>query len=81
MASELPVVAVAAGALPADVPADCGVLVPPGQQGPLALAVDSLARDRGRARRMGQAARRHALARFSIERTVDAYERIYAVGR
>jgi hypothetical protein len=26
---------------------------------------------------MGEAARRHALARFSIERMADAYERIY----
>jgi glycosyltransferase involved in cell wall biosynthesis len=78
MASELPVIATAAGELAASVPADCGVIVPPGQQGPLALAVGTLARDRGRARRMGKAARRHALARFSMERTVEAHEHIYA---
>jgi glycosyltransferase involved in cell wall biosynthesis len=78
MACELPVVGTAAGALSRTVPGDCGVLVSPGQEGPLARAVGALVCDRARARRMGQAARRHALARFSIERSVDAYERIYA---
>jgi glycosyltransferase involved in cell wall biosynthesis len=78
MACALPVVATAVGGLPGVVTADCGVLVPAGQAAPLARVVGELAADRGRARRMGEAARRHALARFSIERMVDDYERIYA---
>jgi hypothetical protein len=34
-------------------------------------------RDPARARAMGESARRHALARFSIDRMTDAYEGLY----
>ncbi len=77
MASALPVVATAVGGLPSVVPATCGVLVRPGDEAELARTIGALTRDRTRARAMGEAARRHALARFSIERMADDYERIY----
>jgi len=77
MASELPVVATSVGGLPSVVPDDCGALVPSGDAVALSRAIGDLVRDRPRARAMGEAARRHALASFSIERMADAYERIY----
>jgi glycosyltransferase involved in cell wall biosynthesis len=77
MASALPVVATAVGGLPSAVPASCGVLVPLGDEAELARTIGALSRDRARARAMGEAARAHALAAFSIERVADAYERIY----
>jgi glycosyltransferase involved in cell wall biosynthesis len=80
MACALPVVSTSVGGLPSIVPPECGVLVPPGHEAPLAHAIDALARDRPRARAMGQAARRHALARFSIERMAAEYERLYRHG-
>jgi glycosyltransferase involved in cell wall biosynthesis len=80
MACALPVVSTAVGGLPGIVPPDCGILVAPGQEEPLARAIDGLARDRPRARAMGEAARRHALARFSIERMAAAYEQLYHDG-
>jgi glycosyltransferase involved in cell wall biosynthesis len=73
----LPVVATAVGGLPSAVPPACGVLVPSGDARALQGAIDHLARDRESARKMGIAARSHALASFSIERMADAYERIY----
>jgi glycosyltransferase involved in cell wall biosynthesis len=70
-------VATAVGGLPSAVPASCGVLVPLGDEAELARTIGALSRDRARARAMGEAARAHALAAFSIERVADAYERIY----
>jgi glycosyltransferase involved in cell wall biosynthesis len=77
MASALPVIATAVGGLPSSVPAACGVLVPPRDVLALRRALAGLVNDEPRARTMGEAARRHALARFSIDRMTDAYERIY----
>jgi glycosyltransferase involved in cell wall biosynthesis len=77
MACALPVVATAVGGLPSVVPATCGVLVRPGDEAELARTIGALARDRTRVRSLGESARSHALARFSIERMVDDYERIY----
>jgi glycosyltransferase involved in cell wall biosynthesis len=77
MASGLPVVAPAAGGMAGAVPPGAGVLVPSGDERALAAAIAQLAREPRAARMMGQAARRHALANFSIERVADAYERIY----
>jgi glycosyltransferase involved in cell wall biosynthesis len=77
MACALPVVATTVGGLPSAVPSDCGLLVPPGDDRALAAAIAVLARDRSRTRAMGAAARRHALARFSLGPMADAYERIY----
>jgi glycosyltransferase involved in cell wall biosynthesis len=81
MASSLPVVATSVGGLPSSVPGDCGVLVPPADEVSLRAALGALLGDRARARAMGDAARRHALACFSIDRMVDAYERIYRANR
>jgi glycosyltransferase involved in cell wall biosynthesis len=77
MATALPVVATAVGGLPSSVPADCGVLVPPCDEAALGRALGALMRDPSRARAMGESARRHALARFSIDRMTDAYEGLY----
>jgi glycosyltransferase involved in cell wall biosynthesis len=77
MATGLAVVATAVGGLPSVVPRECGLLVPAGDAGALGGAIDALARDPARARAMGARARRHALARFSIDRMTDAYEAIY----
>jgi len=80
MASALPVVATSVGGLPSVVPSTCGVLVPPGDEADLARTIGGLVRDPARARSLGAAAREHALARFSIERMADDYERIYRGG-
>ncbi len=77
MATELPVVATAVGGLPSSVPSDCGVLVPPGDEAALRECFAALIHDPERGRSMGRAARRHALASFSIDRMTDAYERLY----
>jgi glycosyltransferase involved in cell wall biosynthesis len=80
MACALPVVATATGGLSSVVPASCGVLVRAGDEAELARTLGALVHDRARARSLGEAARRHALARFSIERMADDYERIYRGG-
>jgi glycosyltransferase involved in cell wall biosynthesis len=77
MASALPVVATAVGGLPSSVPTDCGVLVPACDELALRAALAALVADRTRAKEMGEAALRHALARFSIGRMTDAYEDLY----
>jgi glycosyltransferase involved in cell wall biosynthesis len=77
MATGLPVVATAVGGIPSSVGADCGVLVPACDEAALERALGALMRDRGRARAMGESARRHALARFSLDRVTDAYESLY----
>jgi glycosyltransferase involved in cell wall biosynthesis len=80
MACALPVVATAVGGLPSVVPPSCGVLVRPGDEGELARTIGALVHDVSRARALGEAARSHALASFSIERMADAYERVYRGG-
>ncbi len=77
MACALPVVATGVGGIPSAVPATCGILVPSGDASALRQSLDALARDPGRTRALGESARQHALASFSIERMADAYERIY----
>jgi glycosyltransferase involved in cell wall biosynthesis len=49
-----------------------GLVVPPGDSGALATALERLLREPGLARRMGEAARRRAEDRFSVVRQVDA---------
>lgn len=77
MACALPVVATSVGGIPSAVPPGCGLLVPSRDAPALRAAVAALARDPARRRAMGESARRHAVASFSIERMADAYERIY----
>jgi glycosyltransferase involved in cell wall biosynthesis len=80
MATALPVVVTAVGGLPSVVPTGCGLLVPPADERALREAIQGLAAEPPRARAMGAAARRHALASFSIGRMTDAYEGLYERG-
>ncbi|MGH9246589.1 MAG: glycosyltransferase family 4 protein [Acidimicrobiales bacterium] len=61
------------------------VLVPPGQPGPLAMAMAELLDDPIRARRLGERARQSFLDRFtssrSTERMLDLYDRLVPNGR
>jgi len=54
-----------------------GVLVPPGDAGALARALDALMHDTPRRRALGRAARARALAHFSAEVIVPRYEALY----
>ncbi|HEU5321871.1 MAG TPA: glycosyltransferase, partial [Methylomirabilota bacterium] len=54
-----------------------GRLVPPAQPVALAHALRAVLRDPAAARRMGQAGRRRVLARFDIDRHVEATARVY----
>jgi glycosyltransferase involved in cell wall biosynthesis len=56
---------------------ETGLLVEPQNAGALANAVARLLEDPPTAERMGRRARRRALANFSFERHVDAYEAVY----
>jgi glycosyltransferase involved in cell wall biosynthesis len=78
MATGLPVVATAVGGLPSSVTADCGLLVPPGDEAALRRTLAALVNDPALARAMGRSARRRALSVFSIARMADAYESLYA---
>ena len=77
MASGLPVVATAVGGIPGIVPASVGVLVPAGDEAALRGALDTLASDELKRRRLGDAAHVYAHSRFSIEEMTTAYERLY----
>jgi L-malate glycosyltransferase len=77
LACGVPVVASAVGGLPEVVRhADTGLLVPPADPEALAAAIASLLDDEPRRLRMAQAARVDAVARFSPEPAIDAYERV-----
>jgi glycosyltransferase involved in cell wall biosynthesis len=78
MAAALPIVTTAVGGLPAVVDHDVTGLVVPVDEPAMRAALGDLVRDPARARRMGQAARSAALARFSYDRMVDAYLALYA---
>jgi glycogen(starch) synthase len=54
-----------------------GLLVPPCDPASLASAIDSLLSDPARAATMGEAARRRAQERFTFDRCVDGYHRLY----
>ncbi len=77
MACSLPIVATRVGGLPGIVPKDVGVLVPHGDAEALREAIASLAHDGARRHAMGEAARAHAYALFSLERMTRDYERLY----
>ena len=76
MAAGTPVVTTTIGAGPEIVPPEAGRLVPPGDAAALAAALEELLGDEQERRRCGRNARR-AAARFAIERTARAIERIY----
>jgi L-malate glycosyltransferase len=73
-----PVIASDVGGLP-EIVADgeTGLVVPSGDAGALAEAIVRLARDSALVARMGEAARRRALAEFSEERCIARTEAIY----
>jgi glycosyltransferase involved in cell wall biosynthesis len=56
---------------------NAGLLVPSGDSGALAAACISLLRNPGRRRRLGAAGRRRALAYYTNDRVVRAYEALY----
>ena len=81
MACALPIVATAVGGLPSIVPESVGFLAAHGDEAGLTRAFAALGEDAVKRRAMGEAARTHALARFSLERMADAYEALYRGGR
>ena len=76
--SETPVVAYASGGMP-DVVVDgeTGLLVPPGDEAQLAVALDTLLADTPRRERMGKAGRTHALAAFGARAVAKRYAGYY----
>jgi len=82
MAAELAVIATAVGGNPDAIAADeSGILVPPRDPRALAVAMKRLASDPGLRRRLGAAARTRVEQRFTLERCVARYERLYrAIG-
>lgn len=57
---------------------ETGLLVPPGDHGALAAALDSLVRDPARRARMGERARERAASRYSADVAIGALESVYA---
>lgn len=79
MAVAKPLIASAAGA-PREIVRDgeTGLLVPPGDAGPLADAVTRLLADRPAAERMAQAGLQRFRDNYTIQHTLSAIERLYA---
>jgi glycosyltransferase involved in cell wall biosynthesis len=77
MAAGLPVVASAVGGTPEIVDAACGRLVPSRDASSLAAALVELGRTPGLRAELGAAARHRAETRFTIERMVGEYARVY----
>lgn len=76
--SETPVVAFESGGVTdVVIDGDTGVLVPPGDVGALAAALEHLLADRERLRRLGRRGREHALAMFGTEAVARQYGTIY----
>lgn len=78
MAAARPIVASAVGAVPEMIEdGRHGLLVPPGDPDALAAAVARLLTDRSLARRLGLAARRRAVERYSRQAMVRRFEELY----
>ncbi|MBI4485114.1 MAG: glycosyltransferase [Acidobacteria bacterium] len=78
MAAGAPVVATRVGGTPEAIEDGVnGLLVPPGDSGALARAIDRLLADPGLAARYGQAGRERIAQRFSMDRMVNATEQLY----
>lgn len=77
MAAALPIVTTNVGGLPSVVDDGKTGLLVPVDEAALRAALQSLATDRERARRMGRDARDAALLRYSADRMVDAYLQLY----
>jgi glycosyltransferase involved in cell wall biosynthesis len=78
MALGLPIVATAIDGVVEQIQHDTdGLLVPPGDPAALGAAVVRVLEDRTLGERLGQAARRQAVACFDVGRTLDATRRVY----
>jgi glycosyltransferase involved in cell wall biosynthesis len=77
MAAGLPVVATRVGGTPEVVDDSCGLLIPARDTEGLAAALLVLARDPGRRQALGRAARARVETRFTLDRMVDEYKRVY----
>jgi glycosyltransferase involved in cell wall biosynthesis len=77
MASGLPVVSTAVGGIPQVITPEVGELVPAGDAAQLAKVLTALAADPKRARALGERARHAALQKYSAERMVNDYLRLY----
>jgi glycosyltransferase involved in cell wall biosynthesis len=77
MAAGLPIVATRVGGTPEVVDESCGVLVAPRNPAALREALSALASDPGCRRRLGEAARARVSERFTLERMVNEYRRVY----
>jgi glycosyltransferase involved in cell wall biosynthesis len=73
-----PAVATDVGGVSEVVTTESGLLVPSGDEGALAAAIERLAADQELRRRMGQRAREHVLRRYSAERLVSDVDALYA---
>jgi glycosyltransferase involved in cell wall biosynthesis len=79
MATALPVIATAVGGIPDLIePRITGLLVGTGDRQQLTRQLAWVSTDASSSRRMGQAARRHVVARHSVERMAREYEDLYA---
>ena len=76
-AAARPAVATRVGGVGDVVTPETGILVEPGDEEALAAAIVDLAGDEDRRRRLGEAAREHALARYSVERLVTDVDALY----
>lgn len=78
MAAQRPVVATASGGVPEIVvDGETGLLVPPGEPGPLAEALLTVLNDAALAARLGAAGRRRALERFDVRRVAAQVQALY----
>jgi len=78
MAAELPVVATNAGGVPEIVvDGETGLLVPAGEDEPLAEAILEMLGDPGRARKMAVAGRQRALEKFDVRRVAEQVGQVY----
>ena len=75
LARGLPIVSTTGGAIPGTAPADASLLVPPGDEQALAVALETLLSDDGRRAALAAAARRHAAALPDWDAAVAVFER------
>jgi len=79
MALGLPPIVTRTGGSPELVVAgESGWVVPPGEPAALAAAMQELAMDRERAKRMGAAARQRLIRDFSLQQSIEAHLRLFA---
>jgi len=78
MAACLPVIATAVGGTPEVVTDECGILVPARDKAALAQAIHRLSAAPDLARTLGMAGRKRVEDRFTIDRMVQDYSKIYA---